>query len=158
MLKADREIFRENIRYTCETVADQSDILMVTTAGSGVLVGDRHPKASLVANPSGSKVAGMLMHNVVNVDETRYQRNPFNGERKVGEVCTLLEQGIVTVDNLKSGDSPTDGDTAYVTLNGEITKTMSATGGLVATPKVGQFKGAKDESNFVCVQIAVPIL
>lgn len=157
-LKADREVFRESIRYTCETVAEASDILMVSTAGSGTLVGDRRPKASLVANPSGMKVAGMLMHNVVNIDETRYQRNPFNGERKVGEVCTLLQHGIMTVDNLKSGDAPTDGETAYVTANGELTKTMSATGGIVATPKAGAFRGAKDESGFICVEVALPIV
>lgn len=154
--KGDCEIYRDTMKYTCETIANNGDFLVVTTAGSGVVLGNTMGQASLVANPSGYKVAGMLSHDVVDTDLTRYKLNIYKNEHKKGDPACLFRKAIVTVDSLKSGDAPTAGDTAYLYNNGQVTKTVSATGGLVATPKVGEFQGKKDENGFICLEIDLP--
>jgi hypothetical protein len=63
----------------------------------------------------------------------------------------------VTTDALASGTSPAAGGVAYLTSNGEVTPTVSSTGGLVATPKVGVFAGAKDENGYVTIDVNLPI-
>lgn len=157
-LKPDREIYQETIKYTCETVGSEGFVTVVTSAGSGVALGDRAGQASIVADPSGYKVAGVLMHDVVNTDETQYHLNFHNGERKMGSRACLLRKGVITTNALVSGQSPTDGGVAYLGADGKFTATMSATGGIVATPKLGEFKGAKDENAYVCVEVNLPIV
>lgn len=155
-LKPDREIYQETIKYTCETTGEEGYVCVVTSGGSGVALGDRAGQASIVSNPSGYKVAGVLMHDVVDKDETLYHLNFHNGERKKGSHACLLRKGVITTDALVSATSPTDGATAYLGADGKFTPTLSATGGLVATPKMGEFKGSKDENGFVCVEVNLP--
>lgn len=157
-LREDREIYRDNIRYTCDNVAEAGDTLVVKTTGSGVILGTSAGVASLLANPSGYKVHGMLTHDVVDVDETLYHRNDYKGVMKINERCRVVKEGILVTNSLKSGDTPTDGETAYLTLNGELTKTMSATGGLVATPKVGVFRGGVDADAYIAVELNLPVV
>jgi hypothetical protein len=52
--------------------------------------------------------------------------------------------------------SPSAGDPAYLTAAGEVTKTVSATGGVVATPPVGRFMSTKDEDGYAKVEINLP--
>jgi hypothetical protein len=74
----------------------------------------------------------------------------------IGERCNLLRKGRVTIDGIVG--TPNPGDTAYVTTNGNLTPTLSATGGLVATPKVGQFASIKDEEGFATVDLNLPVV
>jgi len=152
-LKGDREIYRDSVRYTCESVASRGVGLVVKTAGSGVVLGDSRPLADLVANPSGYVFAGILLNDVVSTDETLYHRNFHKDETKTTEPCRLLKCGLVVTDKLKSGDAPTDGDTAYLTANGEFTKTSL---GAIATPAAGQFRGKKDADGFIAIEINIP--
>jgi hypothetical protein len=50
-------------------------------------IGDGRGKADLYTDPSG-KVAGLLLNDVVDVDETRYHRNFQKDEMKKGERVT----------------------------------------------------------------------
>lgn len=155
-LKGDRSIIETDITLTCESVAERGVVLVHKSgaAGSGVAIGAKAGQADLVANPSGYKVAGLLINDVVDVDITRYHTNFHKDERLVGERATLLKKGRVTTN--KVSGSPNPGDVAYLTTNGQLTPTLSATGGLVATPKVGTFAGAKDENGFAAVDINLP--
>lgn len=153
-LKGDRVVLETDITMTCASVASRGVVLVIKTAGSGVSLGDTAGVADLVAAPSGYKVAGLLMNDVVNVDQTRYHRNFHKDETQVTERCTLLRKGKVTTD--KYTGSPTAGATAYLTANGVLTPTKSTTGGLVATPPVGEFKGLPDEAGYVTVEINLP--
>lgn len=155
-LKGDRVILETDITYSCASVASRGVTLVGKTAGSGVALGDSAGVADLVASPSGKKVLGILLNDVVNIDETRYHRNFHKDETKINERCTILKKGRVTTDKLAAGTTPGDGDTAYLTTNGELTPTVSTTGGIAATPKVGQFRGGKDEAGFVCVEVNLP--
>jgi len=157
-LREDREIYQDTIKYTCDVVAERGSTLVVSTAGSGVALGESAGVATLASNPSGYKVAGMLLGDVVSVDETRYHRNFHKDEQKTGERVRLLRHGVVTTDKLHAGYSPTDGSTAYLTSSGTLRSSADASGGIVATPKVGEFKGLKDESGFICVEVNLPIV
>jgi hypothetical protein len=157
-LKGTRNPLEESIRYTCESASEAGFLTVVTTVGSGVVLGDRAGKSSIVSNPSGYKVAGLLTHPVESVDETRYERNRHNGATKTGERACLGRKGQWTTNALVSGQSPTDGGVAYLGADGKLTATMSSTGGLVATPMVGAFVGAKDENGYVTVDLNLPVV
>lgn len=155
-LKGDRVIVETDIKLTCEAVAERGVVLVHDTSGSGVALGDRSGKATLAVDPSGAKVAGVLLNDVVNIDQTRFHRNFHKDETQVGEPCTLLKKGTVTSNKISG--TPTVGATAYLTANGQFTPTMSATGGLVATPKVGQFASIKDENGYATIDVNLPIV
>lgn len=153
-LKADRIVIDTDVTLTCESAASRGVTLVHLTAGSGIALGDSAGKADLKADPSGYKVAGILMNDVVSIDETLYHRNFHKDTTKVAERCTILRKGTVTTDKVTG--SPTAGSTAYLTANGVLTPTKSTTGGLVATPPVGEFKGLKDENGYAKVDINLP--
>jgi hypothetical protein len=155
-LKGERKVIEDEINLTCESVAEAGTVLCYKTAGSGVATGDRQNEADLYANPSGKVPAAMLMVNVVSVDETRYHRNFHNLESLVGEPAYMARKGRF-VTNKVTG-TPTVGATAYLTASGVLTPTLSTTGGLVATPKVGQFSGVLDENGYASVDINLPVV
>lgn len=154
-LKADRVIIETDITMTCESAQSRGVVLVVTTDGSGVAIGERAGKADVKADPSGFKVHGLLLHDVESVDETRYHRNFHKHVEMVGQRCTVVRKGRLTTDKVIG--SPTDGAVAYLVGSGNLAPGRSATGGLVATPKVGVFRSKKDESGFATVDINLPI-
>lgn len=155
-LKGQRDIKRDDVRYTCPTAATRGVGMVVKTAGSGTIQGDTAGECDLVADPSGYKFAGLLLNDVVSRDLTLYKLNQHKDEVPLNSRVRLLRGGVVITNNLKSGDAPTDGEIAYLTANGEFTKTVSATGGVVATPVAGVFRGLKNESGYVPIEINVP--
>ncbi len=153
-MKGDRVVLEEDITLTCESAALRGVTLIHITSGSGVALGDTAGKADLAANPSGLRVAGLLMNDVVDIDQTRYHRNFHKDETIKSERCRLLRKGRVTISNVSG--TPAVGDAAYLTTNGDLTPTRSATGGIVATPPVGEFKSIKDENGYACVELNLP--
>lgn len=155
-LKGDRNTIETDITLTCDTVAERGVILVHKTSGSGVALGTSAGVCELQAAPSGKVVAGLLINDVVSLDETRYHRNFHKDERLTGERVTLLRKGWVITDKVTG--TPTVGATAYLTANGVVTPTVSATGGTAATPKVGQFASIKDENGFVKLEVNLPVV
>ena len=155
-LKGERVILETDITRTCESVASRGVVLVESTFGSGVALGASAGEADLVANPSGYKVVGLLLNDVVDIDQTRYHRNFHKDETMITERCTLLRKGRVTTDKIIG--TPAFGDTAYLDSSGNLTPTAHATGGLVAKPKVGQFVGKKDENGFAPVDLNLPVV
>lgn len=154
-LKGDRLIIETDITQTCQSVASMGQVLTYKTAGSGAAEGDQRGQCQLTSgSPSGLKVAGLLMNDFITLDETQFHRNFQKDQHVVGEPCTLLRKGWVTTDQITG--TPTVGDTAYLTSAGVLTPTVSSTGGVAATPKVGEFKSGKDEAGFVKVDIHLP--
>lgn len=156
-LKGPRSIIETDITMTCPTATERGVVLVFSTAGSGVGLGDSAGVADLL-NPSGKVPAGLLLNDVRSIDETVTHRNYYKDEVKTGERVTLLKKGRVTTNKLTAGQTPTPGATAYVDTTGSLTATVSATGGLVATPKCGQFVGGKDADGYVTVDIDLPVV
>lgn len=157
-LKADRRRNPDDvdIKRGCTTVAERGVITVYATAGSGAAVGLTAGFCEVATNPSGKFPHGMLLNDVVNIDETRYQRNFHKDEVKVNEPVAVARRGAF-VTNMITG-TPTIGATAYLTANGYVTPTVSATGGTAATPKVGQFTSLKDENGYAEVEVSLPVV
>lgn len=155
-LKGPRVTVETDISYTCSNAAERGVILVLSTSGSGISQGDSAGIATLSASASGTKVLGMLDNDVVSLDETLYHRNFHKDTTKTGERCTLLVKGRRTTNKVTG--TPAVGDVAYLTSNGVLTPTLSTTGGLVATPKVGRFESILDENGYVEVSINLPVI
>jgi len=155
-LKGDRDIVRTDITHVCDSVAERGNVLVykANSSGSGNALGDARGTATLATDPSGLMPAGLLLNDFVSIDESQYHRNYHKDQMKVGEPATLLRQGWV-VTNRISGN-PVEGNIAYLTASGALTPTVSATGGVKATPPVGEFNGSKDENGFAKVTIQLP--
>jgi hypothetical protein len=154
-LKGDRIVLESDITQTCLSATQRGVVLCYSASGSGVGQGASAGTSDLFANPSGQIVAGLLMNDVVNVDLTRYHLNFHKLETLIGMRVELLRKGRITTDQISG--NPSVGNTAYLTASGQLTPTVSSTGGLAATPKVGVFRTTKDENGFSSVDINLPI-
>lgn len=151
-LKPDRDIQHTNIDFLVSTVAEPGQMLVYGTQGSGVLLGkDRRGYAGVVANPSGYKPVGAVTHPYVTNPESVYHRNYLKSEQIVGEPGSLVDQGWFITNKIIG--TPTAGAPAYLSSSGNYTPTLHATGGLTATPLVGEFKGGLDEDGYAPVKI-----
>lgn len=153
-LKGNRNIIDTDISFTLSDVAAPGVGLVYSTAGSGIALGDSAGAVSLSASPSGSTFAGILLTNVVDIDETRYHRNFMKDEVTTGDKVTVLKMGWVITDKISG--TPTVGNKAYLTTNGNFTPTVSSTGGIVATPYAGRFESGKDEDGYARISVNLP--
>lgn len=135
-------------------VAAKGSILCWSTTGSGSVLGDAHGVVQLAADASGLKVAGVLLQDFVNINETLFHRNFNKEEAVIGDFADVASRGHVMTN--KYTGSPTNQAKAYLTANGVVTPTVSATGGTVATPFVGKFGGVPDEDGYVKLHFALP--
>lgn len=154
-LKPNRVELETDISMTCPSVAERGVTLVYSTAGSGVAQGDQAGVVDLLS-PSGKIPAGVLMNDVVSIDETVRHRNFYKDEMKTGERVRILKKGRVCTNKVTG--TPTPGATAYLTTSGVLTPTVSSTGGLTATPRVGQFVGGLDADGYATVDINLPFL
>jgi hypothetical protein len=153
-LTGDMFIEQTDPFHILNDVAAPGVVLCYNTAGSGVALGASRGVCQLAANPSGLKVFGGLLQNFVSIDETRYHRNWHKNEQVVGEPADVLRKGWFVTDKVTG--TPTEGNKAYLTSNGVVTPTVSATGGTAATPLVGEFGGSKDENGYVKLIFNLP--
>lgn len=153
-LREDRKVKHTEVNYILDDVAEPGVFLCFKTAGSGSAQGDTQGRVQLAANPSGLSPVGCLMQNFVSLDTTKYHENWNKEEQVVGTNADIAAEGWV-VTNKISG-TPTLGAKAYLTTNGQVTPTKSATGGLAATPLVGEFQSIKDETGYAKVAFKFP--
>lgn len=153
-LRGNRHVEATDISCILNDVAAPGVTLCWSTAGSGVALGDDAGYTTLASDPSGLKVHGVLLQNFVNIDQTTRHRNFHKDEQVIGEKANVLRRGWVVTDKVTG--TPTKGDKAYLTTNGVVTPTISTTGGLVATPLVGEFGGLKDENGFIKLHVNLP--
>lgn len=152
-LRGDRQVIQTDISYTLNDVAAPGVVLCFSTQGSGMALGDMAGLVTLHATGSGQVVAGVLLNNFVNINQTLYHRNFHKDEHVIGERCTILRKGWVVTDKVTG--TPALGNKAYLTANGVVTPTLG-TGGIVGNPLVGTFGGAKDEDGYVKLEVNLP--
>ena len=133
-LKGSRLTIEEDITLTCPSVAERGNVLVYSTAGSGIVLGDSAGAVDLIlTSPSGKVPAGVLMNDVISIDETVTHRNYHKDVQKTGERVAIMKKGRVTTNRLTIGQTPAAGGTAYLDVSGALTATVHATGGVVAT-------------------------
>jgi hypothetical protein len=152
-LKADR-VYNEgvDISFFMNTTGERGGIVVVQTGGSGIAMDDAGAVVAYPTGqaPSGTKPAGLLLNDMVNVDLTRMHVNQHKDEMQVGSKCTLLRRGWVVTNVIDTGDTPAILDDAYYNSAGELTSTDPGTG-----PVVGKFLSTKDADGYAKVEISL---
>lgn len=151
-LKGDRHILYDDIRWFCNDVTERGVILVHSGSGaSGINMDDTLNLVTLpgTGSVSGLLPAGLLLNDFVDIDESRYHLNFHKDEQRIGSKAHLLKKGWVFTDKLVTGDTPKAGQVAYLGASGKVstTSTNAAT--------VGKFKGRKDGSGFVCLEVDI---
>jgi len=162
-MRPERKVLMSEVRYVAATGAGNAeggDMLCRSANGSGALLNGSlngvRPSVTRAANPSGQIPVGALVGGVLDpsFDETINIRNWNKQLQKVGEPVELISKGWFTTNSYVG--SPTAGANAYLSSSGKYTPTVHATGGLVATPLVGQFDSAPDEDGYVQITVELP--
>lgn len=155
MLKPDRAVYITDISYISEKAEEAGSLLCVKVSQpSGRGVGDGLNEAAPVATslssiPSGTMVAGVLLDNVVDIDQAKQHRNFQRVEQVVGENICLLKDGFVRTNKISG--TPTAGAPAYLATNGNFSPTQTN-----SIPAVGKFETAKGTDGFAKVTIKIP--
>lgn len=148
-LKPDRVEHLTDLSYFMNETASRGIVVVHDTGGSGAAMDD---SAALVKVPSagvsGTKPAGLLLNDVVNLDLTRQHLNYHKNEVQKGGKVLLLRRGTV-VTNAVSG-TPTVGADAYYNVAGELTATAVAN-----STKVGRFLSLKDADGYAKIEINI---
>ena len=149
-LKSDRIEKYTDISFFMDTTGERGGVVVHGTSGSGVSMDDGN---AVVMYPtgvvSGTKPAGLLLNDVVDIDLTRQHINWYRDEVQVGGKVTLLRHGQVTTNMVANGVTPTAGVDAYYDSVGKLT-TVSTN-----STKVGRFLGSKDADGYVKVDINI---
>jgi hypothetical protein len=149
-LKPDRVESYTDVSYFMDTVGERGGVVVHLTSGAGASMDDGNAVVSYPTGVvSGTKPAGLLLNDVVNLDLTRQHINWYRDEVQVGGKVTLLRQGQVVTNMLASGQTPAAGTDAYYDNAGKLT-TVSTN-----STKVGRFLGSKDSDGYVKVDINI---
>lgn len=152
-LKIDRFEGITDISCFMNEVAERGGVAVYSTAGSGSAMDQSVQLVTYKANPSGAVPVGLLLGDMVNIDQTRQHKNFHKDEVQKGGKVTLLKDGWVTTNQIEVGNSPAGGNVAYLSNSGLLT---AASLGRTATPAVGRFETSKDEEGYARVYIKLP--
>ncbi len=149
-LRPDRFERATDISFFMNVTAERGLIVVHDSAGSGAGMDDSNAYVAVPTGqaPSTTSPAGLLLNDVVNVDQTRQHINWHKDETQLGGKVCLLRQGWVVTD--KVSGTPTGKATAYYTNAGLLTETDPGSG-----PKVGRFLSKKDNDGFAKVEINI---
>lgn len=148
-LRSDRNELDVDISFFMNETASRGIVVCISTAGSGAAMDDS--AALVVSDPSASGAVpmGILLNDVVNLDQTRQHINFHKDEVQKGGKVSVLRKGWVVTDQVTG--TPTAGQTAYLANSGQLSATQA--GGTVA---VGRFISVKDADGFAKVDINLP--
>lgn len=148
-LKGDRNELDTEVTYFMNETASRGVIVSVSTQGSGAAMDSASAVATVAADPSGKAPLGILLNDVVNIDQTRQHLNWHKDEVQQGGKVTILSKGFVVTD--KVSGAPTAGQVAYLAASGNVSATQ-ATG----APAVGRFLSTKDADGYAKVSVNLP--
>jgi len=154
-LKADRHELQTDISFFMNEVASRGGIATFSTAGSGAAMDSNKALVTYVASPSGKIPAGLLLNDMVNIDQTRQHINWHKDEVQKGGKVTMLSIGWVVTDRVYPGVTPAVGEVAYVHHSGYISNAVVA-GHSTTDLAVGRFISKKDEDGYAKVSVSLP--
>ena len=141
-----------DISYFMNEVAERGRVVVYDTSSSSGLGEAMDDSDAIVKMPTGTNLepAGVLMNDVVNLDLTRTHLNQHQDEVQIRGKVTILQNGYITTNCLKTGDSPKAGDPAHYDTSGEFTTTTTSR-------RVGQFMSAPDSDGYAKIGINVQV-
>lgn len=155
-LKGDRLEAQTDISFFMNEVAERGGVAVYSTAGSGAALDQSLALVTYAANPSGKRAAGVLLNDMVNIDQTRQHINWHKNEVQKGGKVTLLKRGWVVTDRVAG--TPAVNDIAYCGPTGYFRPTQDAASIAnldLLNPKVGTFGSRKDEDGFAKVFVNI---
>jgi len=159
-LKGDRYEFETSTDFFLNEVAERGGCVTLSTAGSGAALDQSAALVTYAAAQSGTTPVGILLNDMVNIDQTRQHINFHKNEMQKGGKVTLLRKGWIVTNLIDPGVTVVAGDTAFVGPSGFLTNTNHApllnrqnrTGGKV----IGEFGSLKDEDGYAKVYVNLP--
>jgi len=148
-LKGDRHELDTEVTYFMNETASRGSVVSISTQGSGSAMDSSSAVATVAAEASGAIPLGILLNNVVNIDQTRQHINWHQDEVQQGGKVTILTKGFVVTDQISG--TPTAGQTAYVADSGKIAGTQDGT-----AVAIGRFLSTKDSDGYAKVSINLP--
>ena len=147
-LKGDRNELDTDISFFINETAEKGQFMSISTAGSGSAMDNSNAVVTVAAEASGAKFAGILLNDVVNIDQSRYHINWQKDEVQQGGKVTLLRKGWVVTDQISG--TPTAGQDCYLADSGNCSAMQDGT-----APKIGQFLSTKNADGFAKVAVNV---
>lgn len=155
-LKPDRDIYVDDMDYTCDTAAEAGQVLILKSSqGTGHAVGrginEAAPQGTIQGTgtpASGTIPVGILGTDVEDIDQSKYQRATQRVTAVKGENVYLIKSGKILT-NMISG-TPAPGDKAYLAANSKLSPTQSN-----SIPALGEFITSKDSNGFAWVRITM---
>lgn len=148
-LKGDRHELDTEVTYFMNETASKGVVVSVSTQGSGSAMDSSSALATVAASASGAAALGVLLNDVVDIDQTRQHLNWHKDEVQKGSKVTILTKGFVVTDKISG--SPTAGQTAYLSVSGLIKGTQDA-----GAPAIGRFLSTKDADGYAKVAVNLP--
>src|SRR5688500_1708771 len=114
-LRPDRFEDVTDISYFMNVTATRGLIVVHDSSGSGAALDDSSAYVAVPTGqaPSTTEPAGLLLNDVVNIDQTRQHLNWHQDEMQLGGKVTLLRRGWVVTDSIVNGQTPSGGDPAF---------------------------------------------
>lgn len=157
-LKGDRQILDNgtDISFFMNEAAERGYVAVFSTVGSGAALDQAAALLTVSAYPSGQTPAGLLLEDMVDINQARQHINWYKDEVIKGSKMAILRDGWVVTNAIYPGTTPAAGNRAYLSHSGLLTPTKNATHGLLLTPLVGEFLSSKDEDGYCKVAIKLP--
>ena len=156
-LKSDRHELMTDISFFMNEVKERGFVAVLSTGGSGSAM-DQSAALVTCASPSGKTPMGLLLNDMVNIDQTRQHINWHKDEVQKGGKVTLLKKGWVVTNSVDSSTGITAGQTAYASSGtaGNLTASKPGENGEMDRLAVGRFLSKADEDGYVKVEINLP--
>jgi len=162
-LKGDRYEGATDVSFFATAAATRGGVVSMSTSGSGVALDQGDAVVAYAAAASGSIPLGILLNDVVDIDQTRQHINFHKNEVQAGGKVTVLTNGWVVTSNVTAVGTISAGTPAYLGAAGVLTdqQAAGATGASthsknVANPPVGTFLSKADEDSYYKVAINLP--
>ena len=152
----------EDISFFMNETATRGGMTWFLTGGSGAALDQALAVVTYdainigVSGASAAVPAGLLLNDMVNIDQTRQRININKDEMQVGGKVRLMRYGWVVTNMISSG-TPAAGNKAYAdrhaTSSGVNLTSIAHVGGVDNRPLVGQWLSAPDEDGYAKVFI-----
>lgn len=142
-LKPDRDFIQWRLDQYMHSTAERGGFVSMVSAGSGVAMDDSANVVEYAADPSGAKVVGVLLDDVVD-NPQKLRRNPYTEEVQVSGKVSIASEGWFVTNMVDPAVSPVAGEAAYLGASGLVTNSAAQLG-----QQVGRFDTSKDEDGYV---------
>ena len=152
-LKGDRTESIQEIAFYMNETATRGGVVVMSTAGSGSAL-DNSSNLVTYTYTSGCYPMGILIQDMVDVDQTKYHINPYKDEAQKGSKVRVLRQGWVVTNMIYPGQTPTVGALGYTSASGYIASTKIW--GDASQQAVGRFESTTDEDGYAKFYVNCP--